>query len=131
MGERKDFPTLVVASTLTGVALCHMRGIGPMHECIEWLFGGPVWTHEIVHGPTQDVYVEEGYRQFPDMPRADEAEKDWRAAATKATAAYGETVSVARGNPDQRRESPLDTIRAVAAHAEVIPIVLADGGSTS
>lgn len=123
--ERKDFPTLVVASTLTGIALAHMRGIGPMHECAEWLFGGPVWTHELVHGPTQDVYVEEGYRQFPNLPRRDEAEKDWQAAASKATAAYGPTVNVVRGS-DGRRESPLATLRAVAPHAEVIPVIVPD-----
>ena len=49
----KEFPTLVVASTVTGVALCQLEGgILPIMECASHLLGNPVYNHELVHEPT-------------------------------------------------------------------------------
>lgn len=120
MSETKQFPTLVVASTITGIGLTNMK-FSDMHECAEWLCGYPVWTHELVHGPTQDQYVTEGYEQFPNMPTPAEAENDYVAAAAKAVAEYGETVVVRQGD-SQRHEGPIETLSTVAPHAEVITV---------
>lgn len=115
----KSFPTLVVASTLTGTSLCEMSGFDPIMDCASHLFGAPIWLHEVIHEPTKDAYTEEGYRQFPGMPTRVEAQADWRAAANKAVRAYGNTILVRQGDHG-RRESPLTTARSVAPHAKII-----------
>lgn len=123
----REFPTIVVASALTGIGLGDIPGgFSAIAEIASYLFGAPIWTHELVHEPTYDAYREEGYRQFPDMPTSSEAEQDWRQAAAKALAAYGPTVTVAKG-AHGRRESPTDTAAAVAPHATIIPIIVGDG----
>lgn len=120
MGETKQFPTLVIASTITGIGLTNMR-FSDMHECAEWLCGHPVWTHELVHGPTKDQYVTEGYEQFPNMPTPNEAESDYISAAAKAVAEYGDFVTVKRGN-STRQEDPIETLRAMVHDAEVVAV---------
>lgn len=118
----KEFPTLIVASTITGIALCQIKGgLGPMLECAAHLLGGPVWNHEFCHEPTMMEISEAAYSQFPDLPTRAEAEADYQAAAAKALAAYGPVVSVKEGT-FRRRESPLATLRTVAPHAEIITI---------
>lgn len=118
----KTFPTLHVASCLTGVGLCEGLSYSRVQEIASHLFGGPVWTHELVHQPTQDAYTEEGYRQFPDMPTRVEAHDDWQGAALKAISAYGDSVSVQEGMHG-RRENPLDTLRAIKPDADVVVVV--------
>jgi hypothetical protein len=120
--EYKEFPTLIVASTLTGIGLTNMT-FSDVHEVIEWLFGGPVWTHEFVHAPTNDIYISRGYEQFPNMPTQFDAEKDWKGAAEKAVAAYGETVIVAKGE-NGRQASPLQTIRDIKPDVKIIPVIV-------
>lgn len=117
----KTFPTLHVASCVTGTALCEGFNYSRMQEIASHLFGGPVWTHELVHAPTRDAYVEEGYRQFPDLPTRAEAEADYEAAARKAVAAYGETLTVEEGKHG-RRESPVDTLGNMVGHDKVIVV---------
>lgn len=109
---------LVVASAITGIGLTTMT-FSDMHEVIEWLFGGPVWTHEMVHAPTKDIYVSRGYEQFPDMPTQAEAEQDYRAAAAKALACYGQTIRVVRGE-DGRQAGPMRTLLDIKPDAEII-----------
>lgn len=121
MAETKEFSTLVVASTITGISLCDGLTVSQFHECAEWLCGHPVWTHELVHAPTKDRYVTEALEQFPDMPTAIEAHENLSAAAAKAIAAYGIKVSVKRGQ-HERRENPADTLHSVAPNAKVVII---------
>lgn len=116
----KTFDTYLVASAVTGIAMGPMT-FGDIQEVWEMLLGAPVWTHELAHEPTHDAVSEECYRQFPDMPTRAEAEEDFEAARTKAEAAYGHFVTVRRGDHG-RRETPLETIGAVAPHAEVVTI---------
>jgi hypothetical protein len=120
MAETKQFPTLIVASTITGIGLTNMK-FSDMHECAEWLCGHPVWTHELVHGPTKDEYITEGYEQFPAMPTPADAEDDYVAAAAKAISAYGETVEVRQGN-SKRHEGPMQTLRSMVPDADVIAV---------
>lgn len=42
--ERRDFPTNVVITALTGLLLCEL---GEMYEVYSFLIGRPVYTHEI------------------------------------------------------------------------------------
>ncbi|MCO5144566.1 MAG: hypothetical protein M9895_00155 [Aquamicrobium sp.] len=117
----KTFPTLRVASTITGIALTHDMTYSDMQEIASHLFGAPIWTHELVHEPTKDAYVEEGYRQFPDMPTAEEASANYETAAIKALAAYGDTVEVAEGTHG-RRESPVDTLSRMVPPEKIVVI---------
>lgn len=121
MTERKEFPTLVVASAVCGVGLGAMK-FSDMHEAVEWLFGGPVWTHELVHGPTQDAYVSEALEQFPKLPTRAEAEKDWQAARERVLDEYGPILSVAKGTA-QRRASPIETLKDIRPDAQIIPVL--------
>lgn len=121
----RTFPTLHVASCLTGIGLCNGLSFSNVQEIASHLFGAPIWTHEIAHKPTQDAYVEEGYRQFPDLPTRLEAEADFEAAARKAVATYGETLTVEEGKHG-RRESPVDTLGNMVGHDKVVVI---GGGS--
>jgi hypothetical protein len=117
----KTFPTLRVASTITGIGLTDGMTYSDMQEIASHLFGAPIWTHELIHEPTRDAYVEEGYRQFPDMPSQAEAEADFKAAAAKALAAYGETVEVEEGTHG-RRESPVDTLSRMVPPEKIVVV---------
>lgn len=117
----KQFPTLHVASCITGIGLCEGLNYSRMKEIASHLFGDQLWTHELPHGPTNDAYTEEGYRQFPDMPTRAEAEADFEAAARKAVATYGETVTVEEGKHG-RREHPFDTLKAMVPEDKIVVV---------
>lgn len=130
MSEVREFPTLVVASTVVQRALCEMAW-SDFRDCAQWLFGGLIWTHEFAHEPTVDAIREEGYRQFPYLPTQAEADRDVDNAARLALAGYGPTVRVERGTHG-RRESPTDTARAMGvegiAFIEMLPLIMPNGG---
>jgi hypothetical protein len=117
----KTFPTLHVASCLTGIGMSDKMSYSDIQAIASHLFGASIWTHELVHAPTQDAYKSEGYRQFPDMPTPAEASADFEAAARKATAAYGETVTVEEGTHG-RREHPVDTLAAMVSADKIIVV---------
>lgn len=114
MTEKKEFRTLVVASTATGIGLADKLSFSDIHECAEWLCGHPVFTHELVHKPTVERYRAEVIRQFPNMPTTEEAHADFEAAAVKATKAYGDKISVQRGS-SERNASPIFTFSEMVA----------------
>lgn len=117
----KSFPTLYVASTITGIGLCNGMKFSDMQEIASHLFGASIWTHELIHEPTKDAYVSEGYRQFPDMPTPQEAQTDYQAAARKAISAYGDSVEVQEGSRG-RRESPVDTLGHMVPPEKIIVV---------
>lgn len=119
--SKRTFPTLHVASAITGIGLTTGMSYSNIQEIASHLFGAPIWTHELVHEPTKDAYVEEGYRQFPDMPTREEAMADYEAAAAKAVAAYGATVEVAEGSHG-RRESPVDTLSQMVPTERIVVV---------
>ncbi|WP_084398322.1 DUF7736 domain-containing protein [Henriciella aquimarina] len=108
MAETKEFPTLQIASAITGIGLCEGMKYSDMQVAFDHILGRPVWTHELGHGATTEKVRELGFAQFPDMPAREEAQADWKAAAAKALAAYGETVTVRRGQ-DVREADPIST----------------------
>lgn len=122
MTEVKQFPTLVVASTLTGISMAVMR-ISARPECAEWLCGYPVGTHELAYQPIMDDYIAKGYAQFPDMPTKAAAEADFQAAAAKAVAAYGEVLTVNRGT-GERSENPIETLQTMTPNEEIIVVTV-------
>ena len=96
------FPTLHVASAMTGVALCEGLSYSRMQEISDALLGYPIWTHEMAHAKTKEAITAAGAALFPMMPTREEAHADFHAAAAKALAAYGHTVGwlkVARERP--------------------------------
>lgn len=114
--ETKEFPTLLVASTMTGIGLGDGLTFSDVQECAEHLFGGPVWTHELAYEPIYSQYKAEALRQFPDMPTREEAEADYKAAAKAAVERYGQTVSVKRGNC-KRDIGPVGSIAEMMGHS--------------
>jgi hypothetical protein len=120
-GRLQTFPTLHVATLLSGVGLARNAQIGRLKEIASLLFGAQIYTHELTHEPTCDAYREEGYRQFPLMPTHVEAHADWRAAARKALVAYGRKVDVEQGTHG-RREHPEATLRAMVPDKPIIVV---------
>ncbi|KQT52183.1 MULTISPECIES: hypothetical protein [unclassified Aureimonas] len=108
MAETHEFPTLEVATAMTGIALCS-TSISRMHEIATVLAGHDVWTHELGHRETMDAIGAHARIGLPDMPTRHEAEANWKAAAEKATSAYGDTVTVTRGTM-QRSADPVSTL---------------------
>jgi len=109
MSTFQEFPSLVVASCLTGIALTTMKGFGEVHAVAAQLLGDDIYTHELAYEPLMEKVTAEGYWQFPLMPTRAEAEADWEAAAAKVTKTYGATVIVRKGTGG-RREDPVTTL---------------------
>lgn len=112
----KTFPTLQVATLLTGVGLCSQYRFSDMLEPAEQVLGHPVWLHELGHAEVMARIREIGLKHFPDMPTREEAKKAWRAAGAKAIKAYGPTVDVPLGT-DQRTRHPIETAREMREEA--------------
>jgi hypothetical protein len=104
----KNFPTLQVATLLTGVGLCSQYKFSDMLEPAEQILGYPVFLHELGHAETMDRIREIGAQLFPNMPTREDAQLAWRAAAVKAIDAYGQSVTVPRGT-DKRQRGPATT----------------------
>lgn len=113
------FPTLHVASAMTGVALCDGLSISRMQEISERLVGHSVWTHEFAHPGMRDHICRAGMRLFPLMPDCHEARENWQRAAARAEAIYGEWV-----------ELPL-VARSRAVSPETTLVEVIDRGSTT
>lgn len=102
------FSTLEVASAVTGIGLCQ-TSYARMKEIMSHVVGYDLWTHELVHKPTADNACAAILALFPDLPTRAEAQADWKDAAAKAVAAYGETVTIPKG-ASARLKYPLATL---------------------
>ena len=60
----KSYPTKVLLSISTGHLLCDF---GDMHECIEFLAGEPVFTHQLAHRPFYEQLRKAVIVQHPDL----------------------------------------------------------------
>lgn len=121
--EFKEMPTLLLASTLSGVALKPDGGVNVRSVCevASWLLGFDIFTHEFVHPATMSDYRAAGFAQFPKLPDTAEAEADLHAAMKQALDAYGETVRVRKGTLE-RTQNPLGTAHDVMPHAQIIVV---------
>ncbi len=108
MAEVFTFPTLHVASAITGVGLCEGLTFSRMHQISEAIVGHPIWTHEFAHPGAREAIISAGARLFPLMPTKEEALADWSAAAAKAVAAYAQEVSWQKATTE-RSIDPLST----------------------
>ncbi len=74
----KTYPTEVLLSISTGILMCQFND---MHECIEYLCGGPVFTHQLAHRPFYDQLVAAVTTQHPDfeVSPAGINESNWKA----------------------------------------------------
>ena len=122
MTETKEFPTLVVATTATGISLGTGINYSNVQECAEWICGHPVWTHELGFGPLMDRVSALAYAMFPLLPTKDAASADWSAAARKAIEDHGETVLVPRGALE-RDQSPIETLKQMRPNDDPLVIV--------
>ncbi|MDQ1185954.1 DUF7736 domain-containing protein [Agrobacterium larrymoorei] len=118
MTELKEFPTLIVGSVYCGLSLTHTT-FSELHECVQWLCGHPVWTHEFAHPEIQKVYKSAAIAQFPLLPSREDVETDIMAAKAKLLLTYGETVQVEHG-ATERQKTPMETLRDLRPDAEVV-----------
>jgi len=124
MSEKKSFPTLLIGSVSSGVMLTSGYKYSDIQEVAEWVFGHPVWTHEL---GSKDLWLKMSkiiIAQFPEMP-ANDYEPIGKHKAEVLTAkllkAYGKTVDVERGSFERER-SPIDTLVEVANGRPVVVI---------
>lgn len=115
MSKTKEFPTLIVASALTGIGLCK-SSFDEIQEIADHLLGYEIWTHELMNDEIKDAYRAEGFKQFPQMPTRQEALEDWQVAAAQAILTYGETVNVVRGD-HKRTKGPVQNFADQIAKA--------------
>ncbi len=118
----ETFDTLLVASTACGVALTDKISMPMMSKLGGHVLGFPVWTHELGRSGYAGRIAAAIYRQFMDLPSEQEAERDWRSAAARAVARYGETLEVAPGN-ETRIEGPVESLARITGRPEDIIVV--------
>lgn len=112
--ETQTFPTLHVASAATGIMLADGMTISIMHQISEFAVGHKIWTHELADGAmTRRIHAAIN-SQLPGLPTRAEASADWKSAAAKATAVYGETVELVRGKLE-RAEGPMTSLARIMA----------------
>ncbi len=127
--ETKEFPTLIVLSTITGFTMTEMNS-RQFDECACYLLGHPIFTHEHVNRQFSDEISEAARTQYPGLPTEDECRADYRAAAARALADFGPTLEIARGTRI-RSLSPEQTMADFCAHygkPEPIIVVVPDNG---
>lgn len=112
----KQFRSLILGSITCDRMLCQ-GSISDIHEAVSHLCGHPVWTHEITL--YADDAASEILRQFPNFPYGPPV--DWQRRAAEIVATFGETMTV-RAGTGEREAGPMETLRAVVPHAEVIVV---------
>lgn len=117
--EKKNFPSLAIASAATGICMADGMNVSKFQEIYDFVLGHPIWTHELPgYGPEVYRLLRE---QFPLMPTREAAEADWKAAANAMTVAYGNEVSVRPGFGERTR-SPLETLKEMVPEENIIVV---------
>lgn len=109
MTETRTYPTLHVASAITGVCICEGLTISRLHEITGFLAGHDVWTHELGNRAMMQRIFDHAREQFPEMPTKADVLIDHRSAGSKAIAAYGEMAEVRKGTLT-REAGPVETL---------------------
>jgi hypothetical protein len=125
--QTKDFPTLDVLSTATGV-LVSEGGIGGVYEVLNWMTGESVFTHQIPRigreaapvllaaHPTLAAAYQEAKQITP---------KNWRWFASLWLGRYGATIAVPKFMPvDHEKIDPLSEL-VEKVHPDNIIVVTA------
>lgn len=116
MPETRKFPTVVVASITTCIMLTDE--FSQVHECLEYVLGRPIWTHEIPG--TRKEAMAAIMTALPDMPT--ECAEDWRVTRDAVVERFGETVTVPKGNTE-RTLDPATTLKMLRPDADVAVVV--------
>lgn len=127
MTTTKPFPTLAVLSAITGKLVT--KDFGDVHAVLEFMAGGPVWTHQLprVGREAQPVILE----ARPDLAVAiKEAEEvtpeNWQTFADIWSTRYGAEIAVPRMTAEQHVDKgPLDELAEMMPDK---PIVVVETG---
>lgn len=121
--ETKEFSAEAAVSLVHHRLLC---GFDQVQELGEFFVGHPVWTHEFAHKPTVERMRNAVLAQHPELSNWDDSECDetnWERYATDARNRFGDKLTFTKGDGG-RTMSPMDTVKLVAPHAEVIGVEL-------
>lgn len=136
--ETRDFPIAVVISAMSGT-LVHPR-FGDVHECIEWVMGHPVWTHELASVSTWASVMEAVIDQHPALAagfvppspveplRGDAYLAFIRPWLAEMADKHGTDITLRKGSRE-RTESPIDSLVRMVGPEKVI--VVTDEGVES
>lgn len=122
MSASKTFSTLAVASAATGIGLADGMNYSTMAEISSHVLGFDIWTHELADRAMNNRVRDRLLTLFPGLPTGDEARADWRAAAAKAVAAYGDTLTIPAG-ADERSESPIESLARMVGDKPIVAVV--------
>jgi hypothetical protein len=122
--QTKDFSTPVVVCTATDISFGNGMTISMLHECVAWVLGYDVFTHELgikaVTGRAADLLRE----QYPDLPSREQAERPDRLRfLSEFEKSHGFVVPVTRGS-DVRERHPLDTLTDVVRPRALASIIV-------
>lgn len=123
----RTFSTLAVASAATGIALSDKLNYAVMAEISSFVLGFALYTHELADKTIAARVHRAIFDQLPDLPNLDEARLDWKAAAQKALAAYGDTVKLQPGS-GVREEHPAESLARLTGRPDDIIVVEVNGG---
>ena len=87
-----DRKTEVVLSITTGILLCKF---GDLHECCEWLTGGPIYIHQFAHRPFVDELISGILVQHPHLKGIDARavdKKNWEKFRDEQVQRIGNTI---------------------------------------
>lgn len=123
--------TLLVGTVMCERALCD-ASLNQLQDVIGWLFGDEVWSWEMAHPAIRQAARDEGYRQFPLMPTAEDArgngsdDNNLRFALLLALDTYGPALAVQRG-PNRRdaEANGVDTFQVMAGRGGRIRMPMA------
>ena len=114
---KKEFPTEVILSLLTGVLLCEFS---QMHEAAEYLMGGSVWTHQFAHRPFTQRIQDAIRAQHPELTDVDASGVDtsnWEAFRARCIKRFGRQLSLTPMEDTERirGESFIEPLHRVGA----------------
>ncbi|MDE2107027.1 MAG: hypothetical protein KGL39_58005 [Patescibacteria group bacterium] len=106
--ETREFPTAVIASISSGIALCRFSEI---HEAAEYLMGCPIWTHHFASKKLLEAMKRKVLEQCAGMPTALEGvtPENYRERLAEIEAELG-PVAVIRKGDGSTSMHPLDGI---------------------
>lgn len=112
MNGAREVPAMVALSIASGLMLCDFSD---MHESIEFLTGGPVWTHELANRDFVALLSRDVLRQAPVLATVDTSNVTPRNAQSeieRLRAALPATVTLAPIPDYGRTAGPVETLAA-------------------
>jgi len=119
--ESKYWDTVCVLSITTGRLLTSFSN---MHECIEWVAGHSVWTHELADKQLFSSLRKTIYGQHPQLTEVDSSNinrDNWEEFAKKVEKKFGNRLSLVKGHA-KRKQNPIETLKEVVPNTPVIQV---------